>query len=83
MIKFFNTPENELLWFLGTRLLRLLFLNKDFGDYFLEKYGKYEKNNKLIQNLLICKNDKYEEDFKKEVYIIFKIYKIKLDYSLY
>jgi hypothetical protein len=80
VIKFFKKPENESLWRLGARLLRLLFLNKDFGDYFLEKYGKDANNNKLIQSLLVIgKNDKYEEDLKKEVYMIFKTYKIKLD----
>jgi hypothetical protein len=47
LIKFFKKPENELLWRLGARLLWLLFLNKDFGDYFLEKYGKDAKDNKL------------------------------------
>jgi hypothetical protein len=71
MIKFFKKQENELLWSLAARLLRLLFLNKDIGDFFLEKYGKDLKDNKLVEILsTISRSNKNEESLRKEVCII-------------
>jgi hypothetical protein len=74
MIKLFKKHENENLWLIGARLLRLLFLNKAFGDYYLDVLGSEVKENKLAQVLLgIVKNEDYNELLRKEVMLIYSL----------
>jgi hypothetical protein len=60
--------KNEPYYFYAIRLLRLLFLDKGFGDFFLQEYGFSIEGNELMKKIYdFGKEDDVDKIFKTEV----------------
>jgi hypothetical protein len=65
---FLKNNKNEIFYFYVVRLVRLLLLDKSFGDYLLSLYGKSLKENKFVKLIYnLKKRNNIDEDLEREV----------------